>query len=89
MGEWLAQVETLRTALDSLSAENARLAREREQYRDLYLRTLELCKKLERGILAGHKAERLSPHEAQLTLALLGTLLATREPPAPPAEPPE
>jgi transposase len=37
---------------------------------------------LERGIVAGRKAERLSPNESQLTLALLGTLLARHEVPA-------
>jgi len=40
---------------------------------------LEKCKLLERGILIGKKAERLSPEESQLTLALLGTLMARHE----------
>src|SRR5205814_607815 len=51
---------------------------EREQYRELYLQTLELCRKLELGIL-GQKSERLGENDAQLTLALLGTLLGARE----------
>jgi len=76
-------VESLQTQVEALSADVTRLTREREQYRDLYLRMLEQCKKLERGILAGQKAERLAPNEAQLTLALLGTLLAEREPSVP------
>lgn len=71
--------QALAEQLAALSADNTRLAREREQYRELYLRTLEQCRKLERGILAGQKAERLSKSDAQLTLALLGTLLAERE----------
>jgi transposase len=71
--------------LEALRAKNEKLESERDQYRALYLAMLEQCKKLERGILAGQKAERLSPNEAQLTLQLLGTLLALRELPIPPA----
>jgi transposase len=66
-------------AVDALRAANEKLESERDRYRTLYLATLEQCKKLERGILVGRKAERLSPNEAQLTLQLLGTLLAERE----------
>jgi len=80
-------VESLQAQVDELNADVTRLTREREQYRELYLRMLEQCKKLERGILAGQKAERLPPNEAQLTLALLGTLLAEREPSVPEPEP--
>ncbi len=50
-----------------------------ERYKQLYEQVLERCKVLENGILAGQKAERLSPNEAQLSLAVLGTLLKDRE----------
>lgn len=50
-----------------------------ERYKQLYEQLLERCKMLENGIIAGQKAERLSPNEAQLSLAVLGTLLQDRE----------
>jgi hypothetical protein len=59
------------------AADNERLAAEREHYRELYLRTLEQCRKLELGLL-GQKAERLSPNDAQLTMQVLATLLDPR-----------
>lgn len=49
------------------------------RYKQLYEQVLERCKVLENGIIAGQKAERLSPNEAQLSLAVLGTLLHDRE----------
>lgn len=67
-------------ALDALREERDRLAHERDRYRELYVSMLEQCKKLERGILAGRKSERLGSRtsEGQLTLALLGTLLGAQ-----------
>jgi transposase len=61
-----------------------------EHYRELYLRTLEQCRKLELG-LVGPKSERLGADDAQLTMSVLGLLLGERaddaaetpEPPAP------
>jgi len=72
-----ACVEQLTATNETLLEHNEKLAAEREQYRQLYLRMLEQCKRLERGLL-GQKAERLPPDEAQLTLQLLGALLADR-----------
>jgi len=66
------------SALDALREERDRIAHERDRYRELYVATLEQCKKLERGILAGRKSERLDAREGQLTLALLGTLLGAQ-----------
>lgn len=60
---------------------------EREQYRELYLRTLEQCRKLELGIL-GQKAERLGANDAQLTMAVLATLLGRSAAVEPVAEQP-
>jgi hypothetical protein len=62
---------------ERLVADNERLATEREHYRELYLRTLEQCRKLELGLL-GQKSERLGTNEAQLTMAVLATLLGER-----------
>ena len=44
-------------AIAQMLADNERLAAEREHYRELYLRTLEQCRKLELGLL-GQKSER-------------------------------
>lgn len=73
-----------------LMAENKRLAEEREHYRQLYLQTLEQCRKLELGIV-GPKSERLGEDGAQLTMAVLATLLGRRDEvasPPPPVEQP-
>ena len=50
---------------------------EREHYRDLYLGMLERCRKLELGLI-GQKSERLPANEAQLSMAVLATLLGER-----------
>lgn len=83
--ERMEDVAALRACVEQLTATNEellqsleKLSAEREQYRQLYLKMLEQCKRLERGLL-GRKAERLSPDDAQLTLQLLGTLLAHDE----------
>jgi transposase len=55
-------------------ADYAKVVEEREHYRELYLQALEQCRKLELGIL-GQKSERLGQNEAQLTMAVLATLL--------------
>jgi hypothetical protein len=60
--------------LDTLRAQLARVAEEREHHHKLYLEALERMRKLELGLL-GQKAERLPEPEAQLTLALLAQLL--------------
>ena len=63
--------------LASLRADVERLAAEREHYRELYLRMLEQCRKLELGLF-GQKSERLGANDAQLTMAVLATLLGDR-----------
>jgi transposase len=79
-------VQRLTTTNDELLQSVEKLTAEREQYREFYLRMLEQCKRLERGLL-GPKAERLSESDAQLTLALLGALLERRDAPAAAAAP--
>ena len=90
--ERVEDVAALRACVEQLTATNEELLRnveklsaEREQYRTLYLKMLKQCKRLERGLL-GRKAERLTPGHAQLTLQLLGTLLAENEAAPPPEE---
>ena len=58
-------------------AEYEKVVEEREHYRELYLKALEQCRKLERGLL-GPKRERLPPNEAQLSIAVLGQMLGDR-----------
>ena len=72
-----------RTALETRLTE---LEAEREQYRRLYLETLERCALLERGIVAGKKAERFTSEGSQLTLQVLGQVLGTQSPEAAPEE---
>jgi transposase len=67
--------------LTTLRAENRRLADERDAYRKLYLEALELCRKLEAGIV-GPKREKLSGDDKQLSLSLLEMLLGKGEPPS-------
>jgi transposase len=69
-----AKLAELTARVDALTVERDEVAVERDEYRKLYLQALELCRKLERGIV-GPKRERLSAADAQLTMALLGTLL--------------
>jgi transposase len=63
--------------ITQLRADVERLAAEREHYRELYLKVLEQCRRLERGIL-GQKRERLPPNELQLSIAVMGQLLGDR-----------
>ena len=81
-----AKLAELSARVDALSVEREAVAAERDQYRALYLQTLELCRKLELGIV-GPKRERLSGSDAQLTMSMLGMLLhgtgGSTAPPAP------
>jgi transposase len=80
--DYEAQLSELRAKVDALEAE-------REHFRTLDLQMLEVCRKLELGIV-GPKRERLSDNDAQLTMSMLGMLLdgAGRGPAATPASPP-
>jgi hypothetical protein len=51
---------------------------ERDEYRALYLETMERCRKLELGLLAS-KSERLPENEAQLSLGVLSMVLSERQ----------
>jgi transposase len=65
--DYEAHLSELREKVDALVAE-------REHFRKLYLEMLEVCRKLELGIV-GPKRERLPDNDAQLTMAMLGMLL--------------
>jgi transposase len=73
---------TLPETKEEVAALVERLSSERDGYRKLYLETLELCRKLERGIL-GQKRERMSGEDAQVAMSLLGMLVGRQA-----AEPP-
>lgn len=70
-----AHAETpIEERIAELLADNQKIAAERDGYKKLYLETLELCRRLERGIV-GQKREKLSASDAQVTMSLLGMLL--------------
>ena len=68
-----AQLEQPDGDKNALIAVAEKLASERDRYRELYEKTLELCRKLEKGLI-GPKRERVTDDDAQLRLALLGLL---------------
>lgn len=66
-------------------AQYEELVEEREHYRELYQQAMERCRKLEMGIV-GQKSERLVGDNAQLTMAVLQTMLGAGEITPPPVE---
>lgn len=76
----MTEVETLRDELEKSNTE-------RDRYRQLYMDMLARCKLLERGIVAGRKAERFTGDASQqLSMQVLGALLTRSEEPAADAE---
>lgn len=82
--ERVTELEALARRLDELQREQtllrastAKIERERDEYRRLYLEMLERCRKLELGLM-GQKAERLPKDEAQLSLDVLDFVLGQR-----------
>lgn len=82
------RVAELEAAYASVLAANESLTARAEQYRALYMELLERYALLERGIVAGKKAERFTESSSQLTLQVLSMALGGDSPPAP-AEPTE
>lgn len=80
----IEKITELENRIAGFKTENEQLTTQRDQYKKLYLEMLELCRKLERGIIAGQKREKLPQDEEQLTLGLLEMLLGNQAP-----EPPE
>jgi len=76
-------LEDLRREVEELRQAHEKATSDREQYRALYMQLLERCRALEQGIIAGKKAERFAGEGAnQLSMQLLGMLLAEGEAPA-------
>lgn len=73
-----AEAAQILQRLDELEKRVATAEREREDYRALYLQTMERCRKLELGILAS-KSEHLADHQAQLSLDVLSMMLGERQ----------
>lgn len=73
----MIDVAELAQRLEALEQKVAAAESERDQYRQLYLETMERCRKLELG-LVGRKSERLASDEGQLSLAMLETVLGER-----------
>lgn len=74
----MTETAALEEILTPLRKKVEQLAKERDEYRRLYLEALERCKRLERGLL-GHKREKLAAEQAQLSLQLLSQLLSDAE----------
>jgi transposase len=64
--------------LDDLEKRVGTAERERDEYRALYLETMERCRKLERGIFAS-KSEHLPDNAAQLSLDVIAMALGERQ----------
>lgn len=70
----MPSVADIARRLEELEKRFSTAEREREEYRALYLETMERCRKLERGILSS-KSEKLPPNEDQLSLGVLAMVL--------------
>src|SRR5207245_2237605 len=74
----VSSVEEIVQRLDELEKRFATAERGRDEYRALYLETMERCRKLELGLLAS-KSERLHDENgAQLSLDVLSMVLDER-----------
>ena len=74
----MTSVEQIVQRLDELEKRFATAERERDEYRALYLETMDRCRKLELGILAS-KSEHLADGGAQLSLDVLSMVLGDRQ----------
>jgi transposase len=74
----VTSIEQIAARLDELEKRIATVERERDEYRTLYLETMERCRKLELGLLAS-KSEHLPEGGAQLSLDVLTMVLSERQ----------
>ena len=74
----MSSVAEIAHRLDELEKRFAAAERERDEYRALYLETMERCRKLELGILSS-KSERVADNGAQLSLDVLAMVLGDRK----------
>jgi transposase len=72
------RLEDLEKKFAAAERERETAARERDEYRALYLETMERCRKLELGLLAS-KSEHLPDGGAQLSLDVLSMVLGDRQ----------
>ena len=73
----MTSIEQIAERLEELEKRFAIAERERDEYRALYLETMERCRKLELGLLAS-KSEHLPDNGAQLSLDVLSMVLDDR-----------
>jgi transposase len=74
----VARVDEIAKRLEQLEQRFTTAERERDEYRALYLETMERCRKLELGILSS-KSEKLPASDDQLSLAVLSVVLNERQ----------
>lgn len=74
----MATVDDVLKRLESIEARLTTAERERDEYRALYLDTMERCRKLEVGIVA-QKSERVHENAAQLSLGVISLVLNERQ----------
>ena len=74
----MARVDEIAKRLEQLEQRFTTAERERDEYRALYLETMERCRKLELGIMSS-KSERLPSSDDQLSLAVLSVVLNERQ----------
>lgn len=72
------RLDELEQRVEKAESERDKAEQERDQYRQLYLETMERCRKLELGLI-GQKSERLRNDDAQLSLSVLDMLLGERQ----------
>jgi len=72
------EIQKIVGRLDELEKMFATCQRERDAYRQLYLDTMERCRKLELGLL-GSRSEHLSSNGSQLSLDVLSMMLSERQ----------
>jgi transposase len=74
----VTSVEEILQRLEGVETRLTTVERERDEYKTLYLETMERCRKLERGLLSS-KSERLPDNDAQLSLGVLSLVLNERQ----------
>ena len=74
----MTTLEEIVKRLDVVEMRMSVAERERDEYRALYLQTMERCRKLELGLL-GQKSEKLRGDETQLSLDVLSLVLDDRQ----------
>lgn len=73
-----SRLATTERSLESTKAALAEVEAERDEYRQLYIETMERCRKLELGLMRS-KSERLPDNDAQLSLGVLSLVLNERQ----------